>query len=314
MYDIAIIGGGPAGLAAGLYGARGGMDTVLLENMLVGGQITKTTQVDNYPGFPDGIDGFAIGTNMQKQAERFGLEIKRTGVDSVELEGEIKRLHCGREVIEAKAVIIATGAHPKKLGLDREEKLTGAGVSYCATCDGAFFRNKDVFVIGGGFTAAEESVFLTKFARHVTMLIRKNDFACPASVADKARNHEKITVLFNTVVQGVSGDDGLRRIQYQNTATGEITDYQSPDGETIGVFVFAGYAPDAALVSGIAERDARGYIITDENQKTSVEGLYAAGDICVKPLRQVITAASDGAVAAAALEKNCGALRGEACL
>ena len=169
-------------------------------------------------------------------------------------------------------------------------------------------------MIGGGFTAAEESVFLTKFARHVTILIRKNDFACPASVADKARNHEKITVLFNTVMQEVSGDDGLRRIQYQNTATGEIIDYQSPDGETIGVFVFAGYAPDTALVSGIAERDARGYIITDENQKTSVEGLYAAGDICVKPLRQVITAASDGAVAAAALEKYCGALRGESCL
>ena len=190
----------------------------------------------------------------------------------------------------------------------------GRGVSYCATCDGAFFRNNDVFVIGGGFTAAEESVFLTKFARHVTILIRKNDFACPASVADKARNHEKITVLFNTVVQEASGDDGLRRIQYQNTVTGEITEYQSPDGETIGVFVFAGYAPDTALVSGIAERDARGYIITDENQKTSVEGLYAAGDICVKPLRQVITAASDGAVAAAALEKYCGALRGEACL
>ena len=171
-----------------------------------------------------------------------------------------------------------------------------------------------MFVVGGGFAAAEESVFLTKFARHVTILIRKNDFACPASVADKARTHEKITVLFNTVVQEVSGDDGLRRIQYQNTATGEITDYQSPDGETIGVFVFAGYAPDTALVSGIAERDARGYIITDENQKTSVEGLYAAGDICVKPLRQVITAASDGAVAAAALEKYCAALRGEACL
>jgi len=177
-----------------------------------------------------------------------------------------------------------------------------------------FDKDRDGFVIGGGFTAAEESVFLTKFDRHVTMLIRKNDFACPASVADKARNHEKITVLFNTVVQEVSGDDGLRRIQYQNTATGEIIDYQSPDGETIGVFVFAGYAPDTALVSGIAERDARGYIITDENQKTSVEGLYAAGDICIKPLRQVITAASDGAVAAAALEKYCGALRGESCI
>ena len=257
---------------------------------------------------PLGMD-FSSSGDMRGRAEFLIAEAQELSLFDAE-----KTVKTSAGDFRCIGVLLATGAQPKMAGFRGEEEFRGRGVSYCATCDGAFFRNKDVFVIGGGFTAAEESVFLTKFARHVTMLIRKNDFACPASVADKARNHEKITVLFNTVVREVSGDDGLRRIQYQNTATGEITDYQSPDGETIGVFVFAGYAPDTALVSGIAERDARGYIITDENQKTSVEGLYAAGDICVKPLRQVITAASDGAVAAAALEKDCGALRGEACL
>ena len=286
LYDVIVIGGGPAGLTAALYLARAGCRTLVLERRGFGGQIALTNEVVNYPGVP-----------------------KTSGMELAE-----KTVKTSAGDFRCLGVLLATGAQPKMAGFRGEKEFRGRGVSYCATCDGAFFRNKDVFVIGGGFTAAEESVFLTKFARHVTILIRKNEFACPSSVADKARNHEKITVLFNTVVQEVSGDDGLRRIQYQNTATGEITEYQCPDGETIGVFVFAGYAPDTALVSGIAERDARGYIITDENQKTSVEGLYAAGDICVKPLRQVITAASDGAVAAAALEKDCAALRGEACL
>ena len=318
MRDVVIIGSGPAGYTAAIYLGRAGFEPLVVAGALTpGGQLVNTTEVENFPGFPDGIMGPDLMDNMRKQAERFGTHIVWDDVVSVASNADsgIKTVTLdGGDVYDARALVIATGSNYRKLGVPGETEYAGKGVSYCATCDGAFFRNKDVFVIGGGFTAAEESVFLTKFARHVTMLIRKNDFACPASVADKARNHEKITVLFNTVMQEVSGDDGLRRIQYQNTATGEIIDYQSPDGETIGVFVFAGYAPDTALVSGIAERDARGYIITDENQKTSVEGLYAAGDICVKPLRQVITAASDGAVAAAALEKYCGALRGESCI
>ena len=316
MEQVIILGSGCAGLSAAVYAARAGLSPLVLEGAMPGGLITTTSEVENFPGFPDGIDGVSLVMNMRAQAEKFGARFESDVVERVELSAETKKLFASSgKIFECRALIVATGASPKLTGVKGEKELLGGnGVSTCATCDGAFFRNKDVFVIGGGFTAAEESVFLTKFARHVTMLIRKNDFACPASVADKARNHEKITVLFNTVVQEVSGDDGLRRIQYQNTTTGEITEYQSPDGETIGVFVFAGYAPDTALVSGIAERDARGYIITDENQKTSVEGLYAAGDICVKPLRQVITAASDGAVAAAALEKYCGALRGESCI
>ena len=280
LYDVIVIGGGPAGLTAALYLARAGCRTLVLEKRGYGGQIAITNEVVNYPGVPK-TSGMKLTDTVRRQAEDFGAEFLIAEARELSLFDAEKTVKTSAGDFRCIGVLLATGAQPKMAGFRGEEEFRGRGVSYCATCDGAFFRNKDVFVIGGGFTAAEESVFLTKFARHVTILIRKNDFACPASVADKARNHEKITVLFNTVMQEVSGDDGLRRIQYQNTATGEITDYQSPDGETIGVFVIAGYAPDTALVSGIAERDARGYIITDENQKTSVEGLYAAGDICV---------------------------------
>ena len=309
-FDCIVIGAGPAGLSAALNLRQRGKTVLVVHS----GEtlLAKAEQVDNYLGMP-GLSGKQMMERFTQHARDAGAVLRKGRAGNVMPFGGRFMVNLDGDILETGAVVLACGVSKAK-PVPGEAELLGRGVSYCATCDGAFFRNKDVFVIGGGFTAAEESVFLTKFARHVTILIRKNDFACPASVADKARNHEKITVLFNTVVQEVSGDDGLRRIQYQNTATGEITDYQSPDGETIGVFVFAGYAPDTALVSGIAERDARGYIITDKNQKTSVEGLYAAGDICVKPLRQVITAASDGAVAAAALEKYCGALRGEACL
>lgn len=309
-FDCIVIGAGPAGLSAALNLRQRGKTVLVVHS----GEtlLAKAEQVDNYLGMP-GLSGKQMMERFTQHARDAGAVLRKGRAGNVMPFGGRFMVNLDGDILETGAVVLACGVSKAK-PVPGEAELLGRGVSYCATCDGAFFRNKDVFVIGGGFTAAEESVFLTKFARHVTILIRKNDFACPASVADKARTHEKITVLFNTVVQEVSGDDGLRRIQYQNTATGEITDYQSPDGETIGVFVFAGYAPDTALVSGIAERDARGYIITDENQKTSVEGLYAAGDICVKPLRQVITAASDGAVAAAALEKYCAALRGEACL
>lgn len=309
-FDCIVVGAGPAGLSAALNLRQRGKTVLVVHS----GEtlLAKAEQVDNYLGMP-GLSGKQMMERFTQHARDAGAVLRKGRAGNVMPFGGRFMVNLDGDILETGAVVLACGVSKAK-PVPGEAELLGRGVSYCATCDGAFFRNKDVFVIGGGFTAAEESVFLTKFARHVTILIRKNDFACPASVADKARNHEKITVLFNTVVREVSGDDGLRRIQYQNTATGEITDYQSPDGETIGVFVFAGYAPDTALVSGIVERDARGYIRTDENQKTSVEGLYAAGDICVKPLRQVITAASDGAVAAAALEKYCGALRGESCI
>ena len=310
LYDAVIIGGGPAGLTAALYLARSGCRVLVLEKRGYGGQIALTNEVVNYPGILK-TGGVELTQTMRAQAEAFGAEFLIAEAQALLLSDTEKTVKTSQGDFHCLGILLATGAKPKEVGFRGEREFRGRGVSYCATCDGAFFRDKDVFVIGGGYTAAEESIFLTKFARHVTILIRKDDFSCPASVADKAKKHEKITVLPNTVVQEVSGDDGLTQIQYQNVSTGEISEYHSPDGKSIGVFVFAGYAPDTALVCDIVERNAQGYILTDENRKTSVEGVYAAGDICVKPLRQVITAASDGAIAAAALEKYCAALRGE---
>jgi len=195
------------------------------------------------------------------------------------------------------------------VGFKGEEEHKGRGVAYCATCDGEFFTGKDIYVVGGGYAAAEESVFLTKFARHVTVLIRKDDFSCAASVADQARNHEKITVLPHTVMEEVSGDNGLTYARYKNTVTGEVTEVKSPDGESFGVFVFAGYAPATKPVKGMVELNEQGYIVTDTAQKTSVDGVYAAGDVCIKALRQVVTATSDGALAATELEKYVAAMQ-----
>ena len=198
-------------------------------------------------------------------------------------------------------ILLATGAHPRTIGFLGEEEHKGRGVAYCATCDGEFFTGKEIFVVGGGYAAAEESVFLTKFARHVTVLVRKDDFSCAASVAEQAKNHEKITVLYHTVMEEVSGENGLNYARYKNTATGEVTEYKSEEG--FGVFVFAGYAPATEAVKGMVELNAQGYIVTDASLKTSVEGVYAAGDVCIKPLRQVVTATGDGALAATELEK-----------
>jgi thioredoxin reductase (NADPH) len=219
------------------------------------------------------------------------------------MEGDLNTVQTSLGELKSFGILLATGAHPKTVGFIGEEKYKGRGVAYCATCDGEFFTNKEVFVVGGGYAAAEEAVFLTKYAKHVTILIRKDDFSCAKSIADVARNHEKITVLTNTVVEEVSGDHLLRSIRYRNTVTGEMTEYRADNDDNIGVFVFAGYAPATALVKDIAELNEQGYIITDRNLKTSVDGLYAAGDVCVKPLRQIVTAVGDGALAATELEK-----------
>ena len=226
------------------------------------------------------------------------LLAEATGFD---LAGEIKTVQTNKGDFRCFGVLLATGAHPRTIGFQGEEAHKGRGVAYCATCDGEFFTGKEIFVVGGGYAAAEESVFLTKFARHVTILVRKDDFSCAASVADQAKNHEKITVLYNTVMEEVSGENGLTYARYKNTATGEVTEYKSE--ESFGVFVFAGYAPATQAMKGIIELDEQGYIITDAAQKTSAEGVYAAGDVCIKPLRQVVTATGDGALAATELEK-----------
>ncbi|MBO7251923.1 MAG: FAD-dependent oxidoreductase [Oscillospiraceae bacterium] len=302
MYDVIVIGGGPAGLTAALYLARAKYRTLVLEKEKFGGQITITHEVVNYPGVLK-TTGPELTETMRRQAESFGAEFQLCEVESLDLSGDIKTVKTTRGEQKAFGVLLATGAHPRMVGFRGEEEYRGRGVAYCATCDGEFFTGKEVFVVGGGFAAAEEAVFLTKYARHVHILIRKDDFSCAASAADAARNHPKITVHTNTQVEEVFGDATVRGIRYRNNRTGEISEYRDPKGDNIGVFVFAGYAPATGLVKGLAELNEQGYILTDRNMKTNIDGLYAAGDVCVKNLRQVVTAVSDGAVAATELEK-----------
>lgn len=302
LYDVVIIGGGPAGLSAAIYLSRAKYRVLVLEKEQFGGQITITHEVVNYPGV--GVcSGKELTDTMYKQAEYFGADFLITEASGLELERDVKVVRTNRGDYKCLGVLLATGAHPRMVGFAGEEEYKGRGVAYCATCDGEFFTGKEVFVIGGGFAAAEESIFLTKFASHVTILIRGEDFSCAQSVAEQARKHEKIDVITNVMVEEVSGENGLNYLRYKNRVTGEITEYRANEGENFGVFVFVGYAPETDLVKGIVDLNEHGYIITDKAQKTSVDGLYAAGDICEKPLRQVVTATSDGALAATELEK-----------
>lgn len=308
LYDVIVVGGGPAGLTAALYLARAKYRVLVLEKEQFGGQISITHEVVNYPGI-EKIGGKALTDTIQKQAAAFGAEFMLAEAVGFDISETMKTVRTTHGPLRCFGVLLATGAHPRTVGFQGEEAHKGRGVAYCATCDGEFFAGKEVFVVGGGYAAAEESVFLTKFARHVTILIRKDDFSCAASVADQAKNHEKITVLTNTVLEEVSGENGLNYARYKNTVTGEVTEYRSANGETFGVFVFAGYAPATEALKGIIELNEQGYIVTDAAQKTSIDGVYAAGDVCLKPLRQVITAASDGALAATELEKYAAAMQ-----
>ena len=308
FYDVIVVGGGPAGLTAALYLARAKYRVLVLEKEQFGGQISITHEVVNYPGI-EKTSGKALTDTIQKQAEAFGAEFMLAEATDFELNGDVKTVRTDRGEYQCLGILLATGAHPRTVGFKGEEEHKGHGVAYCATCDGEFFTGKDIYVVGGGYAAAEESVFLTKFARHVTILIRKDDFSCAASVADQAKNHEKITVLTNTVMEEVSGENGLNYARYKNTVTGEVTEVKSPHGETFGVFVFAGYAPATEMLQGAVELNEQGYIVTDAAQKTSADGVYAAGDVCIKPLRQVVTATADGALAATELEKYVAAVQ-----
>ena len=305
LYDVIVVGGGPAGLTAALYLSRAKYRVLVLEKEQFGGQISITHEVVNYPGIAK-TSGKALTDTIQQQAESFGAEFMLAEAAGFDLTGDIKTVRTNRGEYRCFGILLATGAHPRTVGFKGEEEHKGRGVAYCATCDGEFFTGKEIFVVGGGYAAAEESVFLTKFARHVTILVRKDDFSCAASVADQAKNHEKITVLTNTVMEEVSGENGLTYARYKNTATGEVAEYKSK--ETFGVFVFAGYAPATEMLKGIVELNEQGYIVTDASQKTSVDGVYAAGDVCIKPLRQVVTATSDGALAATELERHVAAV------
>ena len=300
LYDVIVVGGGPAGLTAALYLARARYKVLVLEKDRFGGQIAITEEVVNYPGIAK-ISGKELTETIRKQGEQFGAEYLQAEATGFDLSGDIKTVKTNAGEYQCLGLLLATGAHPRNAGFRGEEKYKGRGVAYCATCDGEFFTGKEIFVIGGGYAAAEESIFLTRFARHVTILIRKEDFSCAASLAEQARNHEKISVLTNTVMEEVSGEKGLTYARYRNTVTGEIQEYNSKD--SFGVFVFTGYQPATEALKGIVELNEQGYLITNDAQQTNISGVFGAGDVCVKPLRQVVTATSDGALAATELEK-----------
>lgn len=308
LYDVVVIGGGPAGLTAALYLARAKYRTLVLEKDKLGGQINITHQVVNYPGV-ESISGEALAETMRRQAQQFGAEFLSAQAQSLDLSGDIKRVQTDRGEVKAFGILLATGATPKKVGFRGEAEFTGKGVAYCATCDGEFYTGKEVFVVGGGYAAAQEAVFLTKYAKHVNILMRKGDFSCAASIADAARNHPKITVMPYTEVEEVLGDTAVRAIRYRNNQTGETGEYRADPGDHIGVFVFAGYAPATELVANLVQCNDQGYVITDEKLQTNIPGIFAAGDVCIKPLRQVVTAVSDGALASAGLEKYVAALQ-----
>ena len=306
LYDVVIAGGGPAGLTAALYLARAKYRVLVLEKDQFGGQISITHEVVNYPGLAK-TSGKALTDTIKHQAESFGAEFMLGEVIGFDASDDIKTVHTDKGDYHSFGILLATGAHPRMVGFKGEEEHKGRGVAYCATCDGEFFTGKEIFVVGGGYAAAEESVFLTKFARHVTILVRGDDFSCAASVKEQAMQHEKITVLTNTVMEEVSGENGLTYARYKNTVTGKVTEYKSE--ETFGVFVFAGYAPATEAFKNAVELNEQGYIVTDSSQKTSVQGVYAAGDVCIKPLRQVVTATGDGALAATELERYVAAMQ-----
>jgi thioredoxin reductase (NADPH) len=298
QYDVAIVGGGPAGLSAAIYAARGGLKTVIFEKALVGGQITVTAEVENYPGFEESVSGFDIVEKMQKQAEKFDAEIKIEEVKAIGLEGLCKIVETNKATYSVKSVIIATGAHPRKLAVPGEEKYTGRGVSYCATCDGALFRDKVVAVVGGGDSAVEEAMFLTKFASKVYIIHRRNQLRAVKILQERVFANEKIKIIWDSVVQEIQGGDFVENLLLYNKKTKETSELPLD-----GVFIFVGIIPNSELVESRVDFDEQNFIKTDETMHTEIPGVYAAGDVTHKVLRQIITAGSDGATAAFSAEK-----------
>lgn len=304
MYDVVVIGAGPAGLAAGLYAARAKMSVLILEKDRAGGQIVTTDEVANYPGSVPEATGPSLVARMVEQCEEFGAKKEKDGVVSLELEGKIKKIktESGKE-IEARSVIVATGASPRKLGCPGEKELTGKGVTYCATCDADFFTDLEVFCIGGGDTAVEEAMFLTKFARKVTIVHRRDTLRAAKSIIEKAEKNEKINFIWNSEVKEIKGEGVVESMVLRNRETGEETEYLAhEDDGTFGIFVFVGYIPQTELFKDVLDME-QGYLVTDANMKTNIPGVFAAGDVRAKSLRQVVTATADGAIAAVQAEK-----------
>lgn len=303
IYDVVIIGGGPAGLTAALYAGRARLDTLMIEKAREGGQIVNTSEIANYPGSLKSESGPSLIERMKEQAGGFGAITVYDNVNSVELEGRIKTIRCNSESYQAKAVIIATGAYPTTTGCKGEKEFVGKGVSYCATCDAAFFEDLEVYVVGGGDSAVEEALYLTKFARKVTIIHRRDELRAAKSIQEKAFANEKIEFMWDSVVKELNGDGVLSSMVVENVKTGERSEILADEDDGIfGLFVFIGYKPQSALFEGKLKLE-NGYVVTDDNMKTGIPGVFAAGDIRVKSLRQVVTATSDGAIAAVQAEK-----------
>ncbi|SHK57678.1 thioredoxin-disulfide reductase [Tepidibacter formicigenes] len=304
IYDLIIIGAGPAGLSAGLYGARAKMKTLIIEKDKTGGQIVTTEEVANYPGSVPNATGPSLIARMVEQCEEFGAEKIKDNIIEVNFDEKIKILKGEKGEYKGKAVVVATGASPRKLGVPGEKEFTGKGVSYCATCDGDFFTDFEVFAIGGGDTAVEEAMFLTKFARKVTIVHRRDELRAAKSIQEKAFKNPKLEIMYNTVVKELKGDGILESIVFENRETGEIWEHKADEEDgTMGVFVFVGYMPQTDLFKGKLEMDDRGYLLTDNEMRTNIPGVFGAGDCRQKVLRQVVTATADGAIASIMAEK-----------
>ena len=298
MYDCIIIGAGPAGISAGIYAARASMKTIIIEKGTPGGLIAKTDEIANYPGVEDVPTGSELIERMIKQANSFGAEFITDTVINVDLSGTTKVVYGENDTYEGKSVIIATGSNPRLLNVPGEKEFTGKGIAYCATCDAPFFQDLDIYVVGSGEAAVEEAMYLTKFGRSVTLLVRKDKLSVAKSIEEKALKCEKLSIMWNVEVESFEGSGILGAMNIVNNKTGEKTKIVPKEGDMMfGVFIFVGYIPESTVFDGKVTTD-RNYIVSDETMKTSVEGVFVAGDVRVKELRQVVTAVNDGAIAA----------------
>lgn len=297
-YEVIIIGGGPAGMTAGLYTSRARLKTLLIENGIFGGQMMTTELIENYPGFPQGVSGEELSRLMEEQAKRFGLETIMEEVTEVGVEKAIKKVKTFEGEYSCRALIICTGSEYRQLGVPGEEQYKGRGISYCATCDGAFFKDSRIMVVGGGDSAITEALFLTKFVKELTIIHRRDALRATKIYQERALNHPKIKFLWNSIVQEIKGDSVVRSVVVKDVKSGETKEV-----ETEGVFLFVGLSPRTQFIKGVVQQDEAGYILTDENCETSVKGIFSAGDCRKRLLRQIATAVGDGATAAFAAEK-----------
>ena len=298
MYEVLIIGAGPAGMTAAIYAARAGYKTALVEHGIPGGQAATTDMIENYPGFPEGISGPELMLKFFEQTQTFGVEVIYEQVMRAELNGEIKKVITEQQTIEAKVVIIASGAKPKTLGVSNEGRLRGRGVSYCATCDGFFFKDQPVAVVGGGDTAVEEAMYLTKMCSSVTLIHRRDALRANRTAQNRALNNEKLHILYDTVVDDIIGEDKVTQLSLKNVKTEETSTL-----DVNGVFIFVGYSPNGSFLPDDLAVDSHGYIITNEEMQTNLPGVFAIGDVRQKKLRQVTTAVGDGGAVMTAVEE-----------